>query len=482
MKVTKQNKTKQFSKSKPKPVRVVSSPARAPVAESKVISHMGRPNIKPLGNAGDCIVIHREYISDLLASATAGAFSVIGIPINPGNSAMFPWLSQLAENFESYTFRTLKFLFETSAATSTPGTVLMAVDYDVSDSVPASKLEMMSYRDATRSPAWECNTLNCTKEDLHKRKTYYVNDVASSGGSFAPSVLNDLRLDDVGELLVGSSNSGVSAQLGEMYVEYEVELKTPEGVGTDLGGTYIAKKQNGSVVMTNSLPFGSVSGYTNTDRYTYLYEGLSIRYTTPGGADSGWEFSRPGTYSISISVKPATVAATSITVGFDSTNSNAVINPASAVGTSYAMWSGLYVVRNTLPGTSGAVGLITLRTGGATYASNDTAEAIIRISKIPDYDSNQSNANGWISLSARPERPVWTFRRKERLRFRLEDFDSPPACSALAGTSSDDKEKESPDCCVSNRSSDMFLIRTRDCPPLERGPLRVGRSRSGGLW
>lgn len=480
MKVTKQNRIKQLDKKKKKAVRVTSSPTRAPVAESKVIRHLGRPNIKPLGNAGDVIVIHREYISDLLASATAGAFAVLGVPINPGNSAMFPWLSQLAENFESYTFKTLKFLFETSAATSTPGTVLMAVDYDVSDSVPASKLEMMSYRDATRSPAWECNVLDCTKEDLHKRKTYYVNDVSSSGGSFAPSVLNDLRLDDVGELLIASSNSSANAQLGEMYVEYEVELKTPEGVAGDLGGYYSAFIDPTYRTTTNAQPFGQANNFNNSSQGVFLYEGLPIRYSTPGGAASAFEISRTGTYQFTFAVKPGGTNATAMTGGADTSNGNQLYftNTSANTAISTCQYTGIYVVRNTVPlSTSGALGFIQVNTTGGVY--NSFGACTFRCARIPDYDSNQSAQSGWITFT-RPERPIYSFRRKQRRAFALKDF--MPSGFVLASTSSDDKEKESPveGCSLSSPSEICVPLLLQHRTPLERAAMRAGRYVSGG--
>lgn len=45
------------------------------------------------------IVSHREYIQDLIGSQV---FTGIADYINPGNAALFPWLSSLAQNFEQW--------------------------------------------------------------------------------------------------------------------------------------------------------------------------------------------------------------------------------------------------------------------------------------------------------------------------------------------------------------------------------------------
>jgi len=48
---------------------------------------------------GGFIVRHREYIQDIQSSQ---AFVGVAGYINPGNSALFPWLSQVALNFEEW--------------------------------------------------------------------------------------------------------------------------------------------------------------------------------------------------------------------------------------------------------------------------------------------------------------------------------------------------------------------------------------------
>lgn len=44
-------------------------------------------------------VRHREFIQDITATQ---AFGGIALPINPGLPSVFPWLSQIAQNFEEW--------------------------------------------------------------------------------------------------------------------------------------------------------------------------------------------------------------------------------------------------------------------------------------------------------------------------------------------------------------------------------------------
>jgi len=62
-------------------------------------------------------VQHREFVQDIMQ---ATSFSQkFGQPINPGNSFMFPWLSQLSSLYESYRFEKLAFVYEPSCSTAT---------------------------------------------------------------------------------------------------------------------------------------------------------------------------------------------------------------------------------------------------------------------------------------------------------------------------------------------------------------------------
>jgi hypothetical protein len=294
----------------PIPSRVISKNISAPAARGKNLSGLGRPNIQKVGNSGDIIVVHKEFVTDLMSSATATAFSLLGLPVNPGNSNMFPWLSSIARSFESFVFDGLKFLFETASPSSTAGTVLMAVDYDVNDNLPADKRAMMSYKDAVRSEAWSDVILNCSREDVTKRKTYFVGEDSDFSAGTPGYVVNapidtsgDRRLDDVGNLLIASSGqTAANTPLGEVYVEYRCKLMTPV---TTPGSVPFYNLLTGSTqALTPAKPFGAIDSsgcIPNVGFSTAVpaeYSGLPVNYNGTGGASSVFNFGASGWYYI----------------------------------------------------------------------------------------------------------------------------------------------------------------------------------------
>ncbi len=64
--------------------------ARAPVATSRT-TRTGKPQMR--GTYDKTVIVHREFVDDVPGSI---AFSLKEYAVNPGNPALFPWLSQIA--------------------------------------------------------------------------------------------------------------------------------------------------------------------------------------------------------------------------------------------------------------------------------------------------------------------------------------------------------------------------------------------------
>lgn len=221
-----------------------STPVRAPVAAASV-RRMAKPNIRNSGAAaGDIRVVHREYVGEIFGSV---AFAARSHSINPGLGWEFPWLSKIAQRYESYRFNRLRYCFETESPTSTTGAVMGVIDYDSTDPAPTDKIQALNYRDAVRSPPWSDFCLEATKEDLHKRQTYFVRSGFTS---------EDPRLFDVGNFFLCVQGQAAATVIGELYVEYDISLMTPQ-VG-DLGWDHAVWGEfTGS---SNSAPAATVKG------------------------------------------------------------------------------------------------------------------------------------------------------------------------------------------------------------------------------
>jgi hypothetical protein len=167
------------------------------------------------------IVRHTEYIGDIVSDNAS--FKVTKFSINPGLATSFPWLAAVANNYESYRFKQLHYKYKPICPTSTPGKVVIAVDYDASDATPNSKLVINSYEGAVSTSPWDEVTMNSTLSNLHKFGTQrYVRPATPPTGT-------DIKTYDVGNLFIATSNTPAQATtLGEIYVSYEVELFTPQ--------------------------------------------------------------------------------------------------------------------------------------------------------------------------------------------------------------------------------------------------------------
>lgn len=163
-------------------------------------------------------VRHREYVQDITGSV---AFALQQLNINPGLASLFPWLSNLAALFESYQFNSLTFQFRTEGGTAQAGKILLAVDWDVLDNPPATKQAMMQERTKADAQTWVNFDLVCDLRDLLK---FGVQRYIRNGA--APSV-SDLKTYDVGMFNLATQGVTGAPVVGELWVEYDVELITP---------------------------------------------------------------------------------------------------------------------------------------------------------------------------------------------------------------------------------------------------------------
>jgi hypothetical protein len=266
-----------------------------PSAKTRLIKTT-RPSFNNVNRSdGRIIVKHREFVSDVYGSV---AFTLDTYPINPGMQITFSWLNLIAIQFESYIFKKLRFLFTTVKGTSTSGSVMMAVDYDATDDPPLNKTQIMSYHGASRSSPWsECANDSAQGNLLKFGVQRYVR-----GSAVNASI--DLKTMDVGNFYIATKDCADASAIGELYVEYEVELITPQTNPSVIvnafskfivGASSIAKNQflGVSPTMTGGLP---VLASYNT--ITFLHPGQFIVSVYVGGVNFTNAGSRTGTATI----------------------------------------------------------------------------------------------------------------------------------------------------------------------------------------
>ncbi len=206
---------------------------------------------------GDVIVTHSEYVRDIYGNQAGENFVNFGLSLNPGLEATFPWLSQLAQNFDEYVMIQCMFTYRstmTSVISSTAGqvgNVVMVTDYNPEKPIFDDKMRMMQY-DGSQSGKITKDALHGVECDPRKLsgtegKRVRTKPVLSTGD----------KMDyDLGTFQLAISNTPdviANSTIGELWVSYRVLLRKPKfystlGLGisrsdytshelTDMGGT-----------------------------------------------------------------------------------------------------------------------------------------------------------------------------------------------------------------------------------------------------
>jgi hypothetical protein len=164
---------------------------------------------------GNTIINHRELLANVIGNAS---FITSLFPMQPGIPGSFPWLSNIAINFEKYKFRKLQAHYLTRCSTATAGSVSLAFDYDASDGTPPSESLMANYSGMQEASPWYdiiCKSNNLINRECFVRSGFIAN--------------TDIKLYDCANLILGTvdfSTSNVPA--GKLWIEYEIELINPQ--------------------------------------------------------------------------------------------------------------------------------------------------------------------------------------------------------------------------------------------------------------
>jgi len=188
-------------------------------------------------------VVHRERF-DFVAGLNTGVFEAFRYSVNPGDVDTFPWLSGIANRYEKYKFKMLKFIYVPQCSTATAGTVSLVFDFDPNDAPPNSMTEALTYHDFTTGPAWTAQTLI---SDLKNGDRAPQKNTRSRGES-----QTELNNYDVGTLFVCTEGFASAAKLGYVEVEYSVEFfihQIPIDHGMEIGQP--------------AYDYGTTGGYTS---------------------------------------------------------------------------------------------------------------------------------------------------------------------------------------------------------------------------
>lgn len=227
-----------------------------------------------------------EFLATISGNTTFGASCYT---MQPGIATTFPWLSEIANNFEQYILHSLKISYVNIAATSERGRVTVAYDRDPLDRAPEFMAELYQY---------ESNKASSVFDSFDYQVPIKPNKLFTRNGTVSGT---DLKTYDLGQLIVAVSSTSDTAVIGQLFIEYDIELCIPQpsecpAVHIGAGGT-IAK----------TAPFGDAATVTGNLAVTAV--------------DSTLTFLIPGTYLVSTQFagsSPGTIDYASGTVTFGS--------------------------------------------------------------------------------------------------------------------------------------------------------------------
>jgi len=176
-------------------------------------------------------VSHKEYISDIYGPENAGGFQNTVYPIQPGIVTTFPWLSQIAQNYEEYTLKQCIFTWKSTISDAQAntngqvGSISIATQYNPSDTPFQTKQDVLEYFAVVSAKTSESILagVECDPAKLSGSTGKFVRAGPVSHGQ-------DLKQYDWGNLNVAVSNipsSYANQALAELWVSYTVEFRKP---------------------------------------------------------------------------------------------------------------------------------------------------------------------------------------------------------------------------------------------------------------
>lgn len=203
------------------------------VASNSLQTNNGAPLFKPSDRSTR--IRHREFITDI--KSYGPDFRIFNQQrINPANAALFPWLSQVAPNYQQFKFHGLVFSFESKSGTAVGstntslGSVIMSTLYNIYDLLPNDKqtMEALEFTTSCIPSANMIHPIECSpKEQVLEH--LYIAPVQGAG---------DLRFSNMGKFIiavVGQQAAPVPTtpiNLGELWVSYDVEFLKPHKPAT----------------------------------------------------------------------------------------------------------------------------------------------------------------------------------------------------------------------------------------------------------
>jgi hypothetical protein len=190
------------------------------------------------GAEGSLTVRHAEYIGNILGngyvngiSGAVKQFDNQTFSINPGLETTFPWLSQVAQNYDEYTMISCVYTYRTmvtdfAANSGQVGQVYMAAQYNNNDSPFTTTRAFLDYASAVSGKTSQTIMmgLECDPAKISLPGGKYTR----TGPPLPGLDLNTLDSGILNIAVVGTPESYANQIMGQLWVSYVVELRKPK--------------------------------------------------------------------------------------------------------------------------------------------------------------------------------------------------------------------------------------------------------------
>jgi len=187
---------------------------------------------------GSICVSHKEYLGNITGSIS---FENSAFQLNPGLSSTFPWLSQIAQNYEEYTFNQLMFtytsLLSDSTASGVIGSIIMTTNYNAGQPDFTTSADMLNNIGTVSARPIDGPIIHGIECDDTKNvmSSYFVRSGAVPDNQ-------DIKTYDMGRYQIATEGMPEDNQLqGQLWVSYNIVLRKPKiftaagkGIGCDL--------------------------------------------------------------------------------------------------------------------------------------------------------------------------------------------------------------------------------------------------------
>lgn len=222
-----------------------------------------------LDEEGALCITNHEYVSEIYANPTNTLFQNNGYSLNPGLENVFPWLSQIAQNYEEYEFKQCIFEYRSlvqdiNSANGQVGSIIMATNYNPQAANFTDKAIMQAYAHANsfRVTDGGIHGVECDPEKLSGPVGRYIRTNPVLSGE-------DIKNYDHAKFQIAIHNTPstmVNQSIGELWVTYKVVLRKPKlyaARGFNLNRSIYATPAVAAGSSASTFPFGGLANTSN---------------------------------------------------------------------------------------------------------------------------------------------------------------------------------------------------------------------------